>query len=131
MRLSRRVLARWGAEALMDGQPAGRVAKHLAAAMLESGHRGEAELLIDDIAWELERRGKLSSAMATTASGLSAELRKQLAAKIKETNKVSSVWLSEKTDPAVIGGVRVETPSKVWDHTVKHQLAEIREAFNG
>ena len=42
-----------------------------------------------------------------------------------------TVLLSEKTDPAVIGGVLLEMNGQRYDNTVRHRLEEIRRAMTG
>jgi F0F1-type ATP synthase delta subunit len=128
-KVSRRSLARWAADQLTDGQPATAVAKRLAAALKESGMNNQANFLIDDIAWELEQRGALTIGKVTSAHPLSRQLEKYLAAQIKKVTKANSSILETSIDKSVIGGLRVETASRVWDTTVSRQLSELKEIY--
>lgn len=127
--MTRRALARYAVEALIAGQPITKVAKHLAAALIEAGREKEAGLLLNDINWELEDRGQLAQAKVTSATPLADQLVKELRAKIKAATKVNNVSIESEVDKSVIGGLKVETATRLWDQTVKRKLADLREAF--
>jgi F0F1-type ATP synthase delta subunit len=129
VRLSRRQLAKYAANELLKGAPAEKIARQLAAVLAEEKRTNEAELLARDVAWELERRGKIANANITSATPLSESLREELAKFIKETAKVDEVNLQENIDKSVLGGLKIETAIHSWDKTVSKKLADIREAF--
>lgn len=126
-KISRRSLARYGADQLLSGAPAQVVARHLAAALIDSQRQKEAPLLLVDINYELQIRGRLAAATVTTAGQLSANLRTELAALVKKVSKVDQVILTEQIDKNIIGGVRIETAERTWDKTVIGQLNKLRE----
>lgn len=128
---SRRQLAQYAVSQLLDKQPAGEISRHLAAALVSSKKQKEAELLLDDVAEELEARGLLARAVVTSANGLSASLRKALTEQVKKAAQVTEVSLSEQIDPEVIGGFRVETKRHTWDKTIARKLAAIKGGING
>jgi F-type H+-transporting ATPase subunit delta len=128
-RVSRRELAHWAAEQLAAGKSAPTVAKHLAAVLKESNMLGQVNFLISDITWELEQRQTLAVGKVTTASPLSSALEKALIGQIKKATKASEVVLEKNIDKSVLGGVRVETASHVWDGTVSRKLSELKEVF--
>lgn len=128
--LSRRALARYAVDQLVMGQSPKLLAKRLSAALLASKKAAEADLFLDDIAYELESRGKLAQAVVTSASALSAQLKRQLTAAVKKAVKVEHVALTEKIDENVLGGFRVETAAHSWDKTIKRYLTEIKEGAN-
>ena len=69
-------------------------------------------------------------ATVTTREPLDADQRRRLLEKLRGmTGK--DVQLSEKTDPAVIGGVLLEMNGQRYDNTVRHRLEEIRRAMAG
>ena len=69
-------------------------------------------------------------ATVTTSGPLSKDQRDKLMQRLREmTGK--TVHLSEKTDPAVIGGVLLEMNGQRYDNTVRHRLEEIRRAMAG
>lgn len=128
-RLSRRSLARYAADELVAGKPAKTVAKYLAAALIDTGRPGEADYLLGDIAAELEARRELSIATTTTASQLTPQLRGLLKKQVQKATLAKAVMLNENIDRSVLGGVRIETPTRVWDETIARKLADLKETF--
>jgi F0F1-type ATP synthase delta subunit len=129
MHLSRRQLADYAANQLLDGAGSEKIARQLAAVLTETKRTHEAELLSKDIAWELERRGKVASANITSATPLSETLRSELTKFIKDTANVDEVNLQENIDKSVLGGLKIETAIHSWNKTVATKLRNIREAF--
>lgn len=71
----------------------------------------------------------ITDAVVTSAVALDKEQTAKLHAKLEEiTGK--KVLLSEKVDPKVLGGLRVEIDGQLLDGTVKGRLADIRKAVN-
>jgi F0F1-type ATP synthase delta subunit len=128
-RISRRQLAQYAADELLAGVSSEKIARQLAAVLANSKRAHESELLARDIAWELERRGKVASANITSVTPLSESLRKNLAIFIKDAANVDEVNLQETIDKSVLGGVKIETAIHSWDKTVATKLRNIREAF--
>ncbi len=128
IKVSRRSLARYGADQLLRGTAARIVAKHLAAALIDGQRQKEAQLLLADINYELQSRGRLAAATVTTAGQLSASLRSEIVSLVKKIAQVQQVILSEQVDKSIIGGVRIETAERSWDKTVIGQLNKLREA---
>jgi F0F1-type ATP synthase delta subunit len=127
--ISRRRLAEYAADQLLAGKTASNIARELAAVLIETNKSKDAELLAQDIAWQLETRGKLASAEITSATALSETLRSELTRFIKRAANTEQVVLQEQTDESIIGGVRIETAKHAWDKTIAKQLTDIREAF--
>jgi F0F1-type ATP synthase delta subunit len=126
-KVSRRSLARYAADQLLAGTAASIVARHLAATLIDSQRQKEADLLLTDISYELQSRGRLAAATVTTASQLSARLRSEVTDLVKKSSKVQQVILTEQIDKKIIGGVRIETAERTWDKTVIEQLNKLRE----
>jgi F0F1-type ATP synthase delta subunit len=97
--------------------------------LLAAGKTKDTELLIEDIAWQLENRGQLANVQVTSATELSESLRQEIASFIKQAAKVNKVTLNENINESVIGGIRIETAARTWDETIAKQLTEIRESF--
>jgi F0F1-type ATP synthase delta subunit len=129
MHISRRRLADYAVKQLLEGQTAKQISKELAAVLIETKKTGDAELLAQDIAWQLEKRGKLASVEVTSATGISETLRQEITSFIKEAVGVKQVNINEETDESVIGGVRIETAALAWDRTIAKQLTDIKESF--
>jgi F0F1-type ATP synthase delta subunit len=56
-------------------------------------------------------------------------LETELKTALKKLVQVETVLLNNEVDKSVLGGVRIETPTRVWDSTVARQLRDLREAF--
>lgn len=128
-KLSRRALASYGADQLLAGEPTVKIAKRLVALLAETGRQNEADFLLEDISWELERRKALASAIVTTARPLSNELEAELKQEVKKATGATEVLLKANIDKSVLGGVRIETASRIWDNTLSRKLSELREVF--
>jgi F-type H+-transporting ATPase subunit delta len=126
-KLSRRALAGWAADQLIAGTAATDIAKHLVATLIDGARLNQADFLMADIAWELEQRQALAIGRITTATPLTEQLERALIEQIKQATKADQVSLDKKIDKTVIGGVRIETASHIWDHTVSRKLSELRE----
>lgn len=126
---SRRNLARYTVDRLLAGESAPVVGKKLAAAIVDSGLSIEPEFLLGDIAWELERRGEMAVGKITSAHGLDDKIRAELTSQLKKATGAKAVLLEEDQDKSLIGGLRVETASRVWDFSVARKLAQLREIF--
>ncbi len=127
-RVSRRALARYAADQLLAGKPARSLGRQLAAVMAEAGQQRDIEFLLDDTAAELERRRALSIGRVTSATPLNTELRSALRTRLKKVSGAPHVLLEETVDKLVIGGVRIETSTGVWDSTVARKLSQLKEA---
>ena len=128
-KISRRSLASYGADQLMADKPAKAVAKQLVSVLAEQDSLNEAVFLVDDISWELENQRALAVGKVTSAQPLSAKIQAELKAQIKKATGVKEVLLDSDIDKSVIGGIRLETSSQVWDSTVSRKLSELREVF--
>ncbi len=128
-KVSRRNLARYAAKRLLGGEPAGEVAKAIAAVLVVDQRQNEVDLLLADINFELESRGHAATTQVTTAHDITDKLRNEISGLVKKATKVDQVILSEQVEKSVIGGVRIETATRVWDKTAVRQLNELKEAF--
>lgn len=128
-KISRRSLARYGADQLLAGTPAESVAKKLMAVLAEAGKIGEASFLLDDISWELEQRRALTIGKITSAHELSAKLQTELKAQLKKATGAKQVLIESSVDKSVHGGIRLQTATRIWDDTVARKLSELREVF--
>lgn len=126
-KVSRRSLAVWAADQLASGTTASSVAGQLAAVLSQSGMTEQAQFLINDIVWELEQRKELVVGRVTSAHKLSQPLEAELLSEIKKATKAKHVTLEKNIDKSVLGGLKVETASRVWDHSVARKLSELRE----
>jgi ATP synthase F1 delta subunit len=128
-KVSRRSLARYGADQLLAGQPAKSVAKQLVSVLVESGKANEANFLLDDISWELERRQTLAIGKVISAHELSAKLQAEIKAQLQKATGAKQVLIEPSIDKSVHGGIRIQTATQIWDDTVSRKLSELREVF--
>jgi F-type H+-transporting ATPase subunit delta len=128
-KISRRALANYSVERLLAGASARQTAKQVVAVLVESGRIADIDLLLEDIAWELERRQELAVGQVTTAQPLSAKLEAELKRQLKQATGAKEVLLEGSVDKSVLGGLRLQTASRVWDSTVLRKLSELREVF--
>jgi len=128
-RTSRRALARYAADQLLESAQPKRLAKELAAIMVSSGRASELQFLLSDIEWELENRQMLAIGRVTTAVPLSESLGSALKAQVKKATEAREVLLEKNIDKSMLGGLRIETSKSVWDLSVKSSLARLREVF--
>lgn len=124
---SRRQLAKYAVDEIINGKSAATIAPSLAAALLASRRQKQVDLLLSDIDQEFEERGFLVRARVTTAYPLPSELRIELDSQLKKAIKVKSVILHDQIDKSVIGGLRIDTATRSWDKTLLRALRQLKE----
>lgn len=129
IRLSRRRLAVYAADKLLQKVPLPVIAEQLASVLIISQRVNQTELLARDIAWELERSGEIANATVTSAHALTKQLRQQIAGFIKKSVGVKRVIISESIDPNAIGGFRIDTAAHSWERTLGRKLEDLREVI--
>jgi F0F1-type ATP synthase delta subunit len=77
----------------------------------------------------LENRKALATAKVTTARPLSSAVEAELRKEIQKATGADEVLLQNDIDKSVLGGIRIETASRVWDKTLSRKLSELREVF--
>jgi len=127
--LSRRSLARYAANSMVAGVPSAEIARHLGAALIETKKTKQLAQLIEDIAYELEERKLAAHAQITTAHVIDEQIRKQIENFIAKQTGAKQVTLSENLEPALIGGIHIETAKLSWDETIRRKLTDIGGAF--
>ena len=122
-KISRRKLSLYVADAVEAKQKLGSVLAEVAAYLVETKRTREAELLVRAIEDELAARG-IVIAHVVTARPLAKELEQAITTLID----AREIHLDSEVDPSVIGGVRVETPGKLLDATIKRKLLALHQA---
>jgi F0F1-type ATP synthase delta subunit len=122
-KISRRKLALFVADAVESRHTLGSVLRDVAAYLVDTKRTREAELLVRAIEDELAQRG-IVVAHVVTARPLERELEQA----IKELIDARELHLDSEIDESVIGGVRIETPGKLLDATIKHKLLALHQA---
>ena len=77
----------------------------------------------------LDAEDKTVSVTVTTAVLLAADLREKVRAKA-EADLKAPVYLVERVDPSIIGGIMLEARGKRYDASVRAQLANIRKTLS-
>lgn len=77
----------------------------------------------------LDAEDKTVSVMVTTAVPLDDDLREKVRAKA-EADLKAPVYLVERVDPSIIGGIMLEARGKRHDASVRAQLANIRKTLS-
>jgi F-type H+-transporting ATPase subunit delta len=127
-RLSRRKIASFIAERLVDDGSQTVVIKQLAAFLIDNRRTKEIQLIVRDIEFELQNRGVIL-AEVTTAIALTEATRKEIERLVGQHSDPGRIQLRQFIDPAVIGGVRVDIPGKRLDATIARRLAIFRENY--
>jgi F0F1-type ATP synthase delta subunit len=125
MALSRRKLADQAARRIADGESKTTVLRELAAYLIDSGRKHEADLLVRDIVTALIARGNVVGTVVS-ARPLTDEAKKTIDSFVKHHYAdVKSVVLRERVDETVIGGMRIEFADKQLDATVANKLDKL------
>lgn len=123
--ISRRKLAQYVADRLVNGEPVKEVLRGLAAYLIETHRQREARLIVRDIESALLARGT-AVATALSARQLSEEAKQSLDSFIKnQYGNVERVIIRETIDSSLIGGIRLELPGKQLDASVKTRLEKL------
>ena len=122
-KLSRRKLALYAANQVVDGAISATVITEIAAYLTESGRVRESELVVRAIEDELAARSVVVADVTTAYALTDAEK-----ADIRTLIGSNNVYFRETVDPQIIGGVRVKTPGKMLDATVKTKLQALKRA---
>lgn len=120
-RLSRRKIAEFAADGLLKGAAKTKVLQQVAAYLVETRRTRELELLVRDIEAALALRGVVVADI-TSAHPVSDLLKKEIASLVK----ADTLQLRESIDPSVLGGVRIDLPSKRFDSTIQRQLTSLK-----
>lgn len=118
--LSRTKIANYAADQLQAGNS--EVVRDIAAYLVETGRTREAEPIVRTILDRLEQDG-IVLADVTSVSGIDETIKSELMRLVG----ARQLELREHVDPAVLGGIRLETPSRRLDGTYAHRLTQLRE----
>ncbi len=121
-KISRRKLAEYAVSAHANGQLAAAL-REIAAYLVDARRLREADLVVRSIEDEFAARGIVIARVAT-AHPLTAELEAAVAAIVD----AKEVHIAANVEPELIGGVRIETPGKLLDATIKRKLLALRQA---
>jgi len=124
-KISRRKLATWTAARLASGDPAKNVMHQLGAFLIDTRRKKEQSLIVRDIEIALLKEGTVL-VQATSARELSAEALGSIESFVKnEYGSNVKVIVEQHIDTTVIGGVKLETPDKQIDATIRTKLEKL------
>lgn len=121
-RLSRRKIAIFVTQKLLAGNhQAHEVLRELAAYLVTERRTRELDLIVRDIEEMLAINGVVVADIASARpldEAVKAEITTMLGAK--------SVQMRESIDETLLGGIRIDTPGKRFDGTIRHKLNALR-----
>jgi F0F1-type ATP synthase delta subunit len=105
-----------------------RLARETAAYLLSEGRVGELDSLLRDVAqYRADHDGRIE-VEAITAHPLTAATKKAIERRIKAADpSAKQIVISERHDPSVIGGVRLELANQQLDLSVRGQLNRFKQ----
>lgn len=124
--VSRRQLVRVVARQLLD-EPQNRTLwlQRLAAYLVTHGIADQVDLVVNDIAYELQQQAGLVTVEVVTARALDGELRQTLHDLLRAQTGAESVVLYETTDANLIGGYVARTADAEIDASVRTKLMKL------
>lgn len=127
-KLSRRDLSQYAARQLVDGASQKKIARQLAAYLIENRRTNELSVIIRDINAYLTELGHVSGTV-TTAHELSESTAKAIEAYAKDKTGASHVSLDRIVDESVLGGIKLELPGRELDTTIGRRLTILKTRY--
>lgn len=125
-KVSRRVLARTiAAKLLAEPKNRSHWLKVTAAYLVEHHMAEDVDLIINDIAHELNLQSGHLLVSVTSARKLAESAKTELTAMLKSTTGAKHVELTERVDPDLLGGLVVRTPDQQMDISVRTKLKQL------
>lgn len=84
------------------------------------------DLLMKDVAAELAKHGTLNASIAS-ARELSQEFHARLKGYLRDLHQAENVYIDNRIDPDLIGGVIIETPETYIDWSLQGKLKALRQ----
>lgn len=110
--------------------PTAKLAEEIAAYLLETGRTSELDSLLRDIMQLRAERGVVE-VEAGSAHALSGQDIADIEAKVRQLYPTAAtVIVSQRRDPDIIGGVRLELPNQQLDLSVRGQLNKFKQLVN-
>lgn len=124
-KISRRKLASWAAAQLAGGDSVQSVMRRLGAFLIDTRRTKEQSLIVRDVEIALSKEGSVL-VHATSARELSNEAITSIKEFVKsEYGADATVIIEQSIDVSVIGGVRLTTPDKQIDATIRTKLEKL------
>lgn len=123
--VSRRKLAELVADRLLSGDT--DVITQLAAYLVDTHQTRRVGVLVRDIETAMARRGTVVADIAS-AHELSQAISQRVRQFVQQHTGAAQVVLRTHYDPALLGGVRITTPTAQLDTTIQTKLQQLRAA---
>ncbi len=124
-KVSRRELARTVTSQLLSGADQALLVRQLAAYLVERKMTNQLDMLIEDIAQELQAQTGHVTASVTTAFEPSAETLTQIKQTLLSLTNASTAELNVSVDPHLLGGVVVALPGQELDASIRRKLTSL------
>lgn len=125
VRLSRRKIAEYCVKELLAGSSRMKLAKLLAAYLVESKRTKELDVIISDIDYEISLHG-LVSAEVVSAHALDVSTKKAIEKLVADVAEAHKVDLRSSVDSALLGGFRLDFAGLELDTTMAKKLNSLR-----
>lgn len=124
-KVSRRELARTITRQLLSGADQAPLMRQVAAYLVEHKMVNQLDMLLSDIAVQLQASTGHVTAEATTAFPLTAELQTAVQQQVQALTGAKSVELKTTVDQDLLGGVIVRTAGRELDASVRRKLTSL------
>ena len=128
VRLSRLKLSRYYAAALVSGVDAKKLAKQLAAYLIDTKRTKELQMVISDIEYQMSLNGVVV-ANVTSAHTLDEIAKTALIDLIRKSTKATKIRLKEHLDPSVLGGIKLKFTGSELDTTIARRLTTLKTNY--
>lgn len=125
MKISNQTIAHSVLAQLESGKTEQQVVASLAAYLVAERRSKDADAILRQVERALTVRNNQVELRITSAHGLTQDLKEQLGKQFVQSGQ--KVIINEVQDPAVVGGVLVESSEKRLDLTVRRQLQRLKE----
>lgn len=125
-KISRRKIVTALVDMLEKGESVDRVAKILAAYLVESNQTRSAELYLRDIEFSLAQRFGIVTAYVHSARQLNRKTEEQIEQLLKTTTNAKEIEMIKIENPSLIGGVVIRTVDAELDGSVRTKLQKLR-----
>jgi F0F1-type ATP synthase delta subunit len=127
MKASRTRLAHTVADKTLKQGASKRYSRELAAYLLSEGRVGELDSLLRDIQADWAEAGHVE-VIARSAHPLTPTVRREIERRVKQVYpKARKIVINEVTDPAIVGGVRLNLPNQQLDLSIRTKLNQFKQ----
>ncbi len=127
MKARRTRIARVVADRALKSGISKRFSRDVAAYLLSEGRTGELESIVRDVQADWAQAG-IVEVIASSAHPLTAALRAEVKRQVAKLEpKAKRIIITERRDPGIIGGVRLDLPDRQLDLSVEAKLNKFKQ----